>query len=68
MNAITLTPPGRRRRYSPEFKAQVVDACNRPGASVAAIARLHNIHDNIVHRWIREAGQEAPVLTRRCDS
>ena len=59
MDAITLPSPGRRRRYSAEFKAQIVETCNRPGTSVAAIARLHNINDNIVHRWIREAEQAA---------
>lgn len=60
MDAITLPSPGRRRRrYSAEFKAQIVETCNRPGTSVAAIARLHNINDNIVHRWIREAEQVA---------
>ncbi len=59
MDAITLPSPGRRRRYSAEFKAQIVETCNRPGTSVAAIARLHNINDNIVHRWILEAEQAA---------
>ena len=62
MDAITLPPPGARRRYSPEFKARVVDACNRPGTSVAAIARLHDINDNMVHRWIREAEQDASAV------
>lgn len=62
MDAITLPSPGRRRRrYSAEFKAQIVETCNRPGTSVAAIARLHNINDNIVHRWIREAEQAAAL-------
>ena len=59
MDAITVPSPGRRRRYSAEFKAQIVETCNRPCTSVAAIARLHNINDNIVHRWIREAEQAA---------
>jgi transposase-like protein len=65
MDAITLSlPVARRRRYSREFKAQIVKACNRPGTSVAAIARMHNINDNIVHRWIREAEQNAsPVAS-----
>lgn len=63
MDAITLSlPVARRRRYSREFKAQIVEACNRPGTSVAAIARMHNINDNIVHRWIREAEQASLAL------
>lgn len=40
-----------RRRHSVELKAQVLDACEQPGASVAAIARLHGLNANVVHRW-----------------
>lgn len=66
MDAITLAPPGRRRRsYSREFKAQIVETCLRPGTSVAAIARQHNINDNMVHRWIREAEQAASSVVSR---
>lgn len=64
MDAITLPSSGRRRRrYSREFKAQIVETCKRPGTSVAAIARLHNLNNNIVHRWIREAEQDATTPT-----
>jgi transposase len=42
-----------RRRYSPEFKARIVTACQQPGASVAAIARSHDLNANMVHKWIR---------------
>ena len=56
MDTITLNPPrARRRRYSREFKAKIVETCKQPGTSVAAIARMHDINDNIVHRWLREA-------------
>jgi len=55
-------PGRRRRRYSPEFKARIVETCNRRGTSVAAIARQHNINDNIAHRWIREAEQAASAV------
>lgn len=63
MDTITLASLGRRRRYSAEFKAQSVQTCLRPGTSVAAIARLHNINDNMVHRWIREVEHDASALT-----
>jgi len=63
MDTITLNPPRpRRRRYSREFKAQIVAACKQTGTSVAAIARRHDINDNIVHRWLREAEIDAPNL------
>lgn len=64
MDTITLKPPrSRRRRYSREFKAQIVNACKQPGTSVAAIARSHDINDNIVHRWLREAELDTPDLS-----
>ncbi len=56
MDAITLNSPrARRRRFSREFKAKIVEACKQPGTSVAAIARMHGMNDNVVHRWLREA-------------
>ena len=29
----------------------MLQACRQPGASVAAIARLHELNANVVHRW-----------------
>jgi transposase len=42
-----------RRRYSAQFKQEVVALCRQPGMSVASVARRHGINHNIVHRWIR---------------
>jgi transposase len=43
-----------RRSYSLQLKLEVVGQCQQPGASIAAIALLHGINANIVHRWLRE--------------
>jgi transposase-like protein len=43
-----------RRRYSADFKQELVLLCRQPGMSVASVARRHGINHNIVHRWIRE--------------
>ncbi|MEG2048954.1 MAG: transposase [Comamonas sp.] len=51
------SPPRTRRSYSPQFKAHLVDVCERPGASVAALAREHGINANILHRWRKEHRQ-----------
>lgn len=45
----------KRRRFSPEFKARIIEACQQPTASVAGIALEHNLHANLVHKWIRKA-------------
>ena len=43
-----------RRRHSPEFKAQVIEACQRPGVSVAAVALANGLNANYLRRWINE--------------
>ena len=42
------------RTYSPEFKAQLVAACQQPGASIAALAAQHGMNANVLHRWLKE--------------
>ncbi len=50
----------RRRKHSPEFKAMLVAQCQQPGASIAAVAMSHQINDNLLRVWIRNAaGAEA---------
>jgi transposase len=50
-------PSGRRkrRRYTDEFKAEVVAACQGPGVSVAAIALMHKLNANLLRRWLEKA-------------
>lgn len=42
-----------RRRHSAQFKRRVLSECERPGASVAAVALSHGINTNLVHKWRR---------------
>jgi transposase len=51
MDPKTLT----RRRHSRELKAEVLAACARPGASVAAVALAHGLNANLVHKWRSDA-------------
>ena len=51
----------KRRFYSPELKAQVMQECRQSGASVAGVALSHRISANIVHRWLREPALSALV-------
>jgi len=49
-----------RRRHGADLKARVLSECERPGASVAAIAMAHGLNANLVHKWrckIRSASQ-----------
>ena len=42
------------RTYTRQFKAELVAACQQPGASIAAIARGHGMNANVLHRWLKE--------------
>ena len=51
-----------RRKHSNEFRAEVIQACREPRASVAAIALRSGLNANVVYRWLREdAGADTGV-------
>jgi transposase len=50
----------RRRRYSDQFKAKVVAACQATGVSVAAVAMEHRLNANLLRRWIDQAEGRLP--------
>ncbi len=57
LNDSEIASPAVRRNhrtYTPEFKTELVADCQRPGASIAAVATLHGINANVLHRWIKE--------------
>ncbi|WP_448123723.1 transposase [Pseudomonas veronii] len=39
-----------RRSYSKSFKAQVVQECAQPGASIASVAQKHSLNANVTVR------------------
>jgi transposase len=58
-----LSGPERRRRWTSDEKARIVDESAARGASVVEVARRHDIHPNLLHLWRRQArtGNPAPV-------
>jgi len=56
MNDLSVTKPyQRRRRFSREFKAQIIAQCLEPGASVSRISLDNGLNANMVRRWMSEA-------------
>lgn len=51
-----------RRSYSKSFKAQVIQECVQPGASIASIALSHSLNANLVHKWIRVQAQKSTAV------
>ncbi len=41
-----------RSSYSKPFKAQVVQECLQPGASVSSVAIRHGINANVIRKWL----------------
>ena len=48
-----------RRSYPKSFKAQVIQECAQPGASIASVALGHSLNANLVHKWIRLQAQKS---------
>lgn len=62
MNTIpaSLLEAGRaRRRYSKEFKAELVVQCRGLGVSMARVAMAHGINANLLRRWVVESTGQA---------
>lgn len=57
MDRVSTVVRPRRREYSLEFKASVLEQCRQSGASIAGVALAQGINQNMVHRWIREERQ-----------
>ena len=57
---LPLLKPVNRRRFSLEFKRQLIEQC-QPGISVAGVALKHNINPNLLHRWIRTNRASASI-------
>jgi len=55
-----LTGPERRRRWTSAEKRLIVDESFAAGASVADVARRHDVHPNLLHGWRRQACTDAP--------
>ncbi|EHM6191617.1 transposase [Escherichia coli] len=53
-----------RRTFSNEFKLQMVKLASQPGASVARIAREHDINDNLLFKWLRLWQNEGRISRR----
>jgi transposase len=51
---IRIPAKRRRRQHPSQFKAQVLAEALHPDASVAAVARRHDLNANLVHKWRRE--------------
>lgn len=52
----------KRRKYSPQFKAQIVLESLRGDKSQAALCREHNISSDLLCRWRQQFLERAPLV------
>lgn len=54
-----ITGTGRRRRFSEDYKARIVEETLAPGAVVSDVARRHGLTPQQLFTWRRQARQPA---------
>jgi transposase len=48
-----------RRSFTPEFKAEIVELCQRCDRSVGQVARDFDLTETAVREWVRQAERDA---------
>ena len=51
--------PRRRRSFTAEFKAGIVELCQRGDRSVGQVAKDFDLTETAVREWVRHAGRDA---------
>ena len=52
---VEAGPRAKRRSWSTAERQRIVEAALAPGASVAGVARAHDVNANLVFKWIRRS-------------
>ena len=50
--------PRRRRSFTPEFKAEIVDLCQRGDRSVGQVAKDFDLTETAVREWVKQAERD----------
>jgi len=66
METMERKKPRPRRSFTPEFKAEIVELCQRGDRSIGQVARDFDLGDTAVRAWVHQAETDAgerPGLT-----
>ena len=55
--------PRRRRSFTPEFKAEIVELCQRGERTVGQVARDFDLTETSVREWVKQAGRDAGTVS-----
>ena len=63
METMGKKRPRRRRSFTPEFKAEIVDACRRGDRSVGQVARDFDLTETAVRTWVKQSENQSRRYT-----
>lgn len=55
MGAMARKKPRPRRSFTPEFKAEIVDACRRGDRTIGQVAKDFDLTETAVREWVKQA-------------
>ena len=61
METMAKRKPRPRRSYTPEFKAEIVELCQRDDRSVGQVARDFDLTETAVREWVKQAERDEGV-------
>ena len=59
METTERRKPRVRRSFTPEFKAEIVELCQRGDRSIGQVARDFDLTETAVREWVRQAERDA---------
>ena len=58
MESMGKKKPRPRRSFTPEFKAEIVELCQRGDRSIGQVARDFDLTETAVREWVRQAERD----------
>jgi transposase len=59
METMERKKPRARRSFTPEFKAEIVELCQRGDRSIGRVAHDFDLTETAVREWVRQAERDA---------
>jgi transposase len=59
MDTMERKPPRARRSFTPEFKAEIIELCQRGDRLIGQVARDFDLTETAVREWVRQAERDA---------
>ena len=63
MDTMGKKKPRPRRSFTPEFKAEIVELCQRGDRSIGQVAKDFDLTETGVREWVKQAERDAGTRT-----